>query len=738
MNMGGGGPQRTPEFEAWAKAREERIAAAKPVIDKEGGAPDKLEPTAEEPAATPEAPPKLRVLPSPEKPALITRDNPLKMTVGKFYQDTEGKWRKITRGKPESDVVVTTPKLIKRLAKRAEERAAGTEKPKRIGLSPDDFGASAETPVATGIIEHGKLMSKSTAKKKGLYEKNKEQWDGAPTLAHASHNKIYAKDGGELPDVMASSLGLEGSGEMWTEVEKESRSTRNRVKEGITQRKVEQEALQQVDDFEKARAAEEKAGKPGVMAAEMDVGHKVKIGGEQFEATDLNPDDMSVTLKDGKKYGTQIVSANEMIHGEHEAKPPGLAPIVGLNKVAQKLFGKDFDELTPQEQNRVRNSDEYFTGEFSKVPGLTEGEQKVLAQLERAEGSLSKTGKAKLEQLRAKAKGEGAPEAELLSKEEMPFSLEIEKPSEPGLTAEGAARKKAEAEARQKKEQMNLFDLSMDLRNRLDKSDLNSSIFKDATEIGRRIYKRGMSYAEWAVDMVRYLGDKIRKHLSLLWDKVAGVEEHFGFTTAPKEGYSHDPSTGYRYAMPDVIRLNARHKTASYEFIQAAQNLFETVDSPSFYEVTLPKLGHGTKVDEGIKDPRRAQEFASKNGETINYYYGRANNRGFQHGSKIFLNVNAFYRPGGALQFVVGHEFGHVLKVKYPELWRKLVDSLKEKSETKYWSRLLDLGYNPRKWTNEFVSDFIGKHWLTRCDLEGHWAKNQTNAHGRVAHCRFH
>jgi hypothetical protein len=103
---------------------------------------------------------------------------------------------------------------------------------RRIRFSAfDDFGGEL-TPVAAAIINDcGGVLSKSAAKAKGRYARNRELWDDTPTLAHPSHNKIY-NPSGEMPDTAASALhdmGLISDGHtstMWSEVQRESHTAR--------------------------------------------------------------------------------------------------------------------------------------------------------------------------------------------------------------------------------------------------------------------------------------------------------------------------------------------------------------------------------------------------------------------------------------------------------------------------------------------------------------------------------
>ena len=106
-------------------------------------------------------------------------------------------------------------------------------KPGRI----DDPFNTVETPVAFALINDiGGVISKSTARARGIYEGNKALWDAVPELSYPSHNKIYNPHG-VMPDVAAQQLYDAGlikdpyADTMWSDIQAESKHARERVQQ---------------------------------------------------------------------------------------------------------------------------------------------------------------------------------------------------------------------------------------------------------------------------------------------------------------------------------------------------------------------------------------------------------------------------------------------------------------------------------------------------------------------------
>jgi hypothetical protein len=202
------------------------------------------------------------------------------------------------------------------------------ETPKQFKVRPpfDAFGSEL-TPVAQHIVNDlGGVISKSAAKSRGRYEGNTALWDGAPALSHATHNKVYNPNG-VMPDIAAQSLYNAGLIEdpyvdtMWQHIEAESRAARQIAKETQRQSAVEKAVTKQDKAFFRVQNLPN-VGVPEVAGRDLQIGDTVKVAGETFKVTDIDPDTFDVTLEDGTRFGVQHVADNEVIYGEHERPEP--------------------------------------------------------------------------------------------------------------------------------------------------------------------------------------------------------------------------------------------------------------------------------------------------------------------------------------------------------------------------------------------------------------------------------
>jgi hypothetical protein len=135
------------------------------------------------------------------------------------------------------------------------------------GRPPADAFGTEVTPISQHIIDDvGGIMSKATAKRLGIYEQNKELWEGVPALKASHSRKIFAKKGGETPDKVANSLFEAGrisddsSSVMWEELEKESKGARSLAEQEKAQKQIEKEG-ERVE--EKVQKTDDDRGKEG-------------------------------------------------------------------------------------------------------------------------------------------------------------------------------------------------------------------------------------------------------------------------------------------------------------------------------------------------------------------------------------------------------------------------------------------------------------------------------------------
>ncbi len=235
--------------------------------------------------------------------------------------------------------------------------------------TPKDAFGTEQTPVANFLMSGDGVMSKSTAKRNGLYQKNPALWENAPKL-HPTHGKIYPStttavldktgkptgkfrsvgEGGEMPDNAAQALYKEGliadpyPDTMWNALDKESKSARSTLKSQQGQIKDIQKQAGQAKDFGQAQHDSWKQGEPVVQVKDLQVGDTVTVKGQELKVTDIDPDNFDVTLEDGKKYGVQTVKDNTVIYGEHE-------PIAPIQKSPKLLAGENQGDLLSSTQS---------------------------------------------------------------------------------------------------------------------------------------------------------------------------------------------------------------------------------------------------------------------------------------------------------------------------------------------------------------------------------------------------
>lgn len=171
------------------------------------------------------------------------------------------------------------------------------------------------------------LLSKSAARRqnKASFAENKSQWDDAPESLAAPHHNVIYDEKGFSPNKVAQAAFEDGKisepseAALWAAIDKASKS---RLGNAASRRREEaflkEEARQQIA-WHKATAK----GETRVEAQQLKVGDLFEVDGEPIEVTGIDPDTGDVTLKDGRKFGKEIVlPEGEAIHVEKfEAAP---------------------------------------------------------------------------------------------------------------------------------------------------------------------------------------------------------------------------------------------------------------------------------------------------------------------------------------------------------------------------------------------------------------------------------
>lgn len=237
-------------------------------------------------------------------------------------ESVPGKWRLIYKKGESTPASEPEPAPTE---PQVEPGAPKPYKPKRA--SRDQFANSPETPVSTAVSEMGGILSKSSAKRAGKLEGNEALWDDLPKLADPSHKKIW-QESGEMPDIMAQTLHDAGLiheptvDAMYREIERESHTVNQVRKAEKATTKQTHVPVKQAENFGKGQREEAEAGAQAIPASKLNVGDIVTVDGTPLEVVDVSPDDGTVTLENGKKYGKQEISDGDVVYGEHEPDRP--------------------------------------------------------------------------------------------------------------------------------------------------------------------------------------------------------------------------------------------------------------------------------------------------------------------------------------------------------------------------------------------------------------------------------
>jgi hypothetical protein len=151
----------------------------------------------------------------------------------------------------------------------------------------------------------------------------------------------------------------------------------------------------------------------------------------------------------------------------------------------------------------------------------------------------------------------------------------------------------------------NLAKTGKKLRRKANKQGgfVNAEILQEATDFGRRIYRQGMRYAQWAGQMLRHLGEAIRKHLSNLWGKIKAVPNVMLDLTAPQYEVLSQPARKLDLSKPE--NFNAVDKVVP---VKDAPDQLTSVDSSG--ERHLGTVDPSLRVEPGLIDMREVDEAA--------------------------------------------------------------------------------------------------------------------------------
>lgn len=210
-------------------------------------------------------------------------------------------------------------RVVSEEPKKPVSIARGVSGLTRFNNETETFGDDLLAFIAAG----NRLMSKTQAQKTHSAEwwtANKSLWDDAPSsLASSHHNVIYG--GQSTPDQVARDAVAAGylpdgstERELWQAISKASSARKGNVEDRARQERL---LKREVEDHERwLKAIQGGKDKVEVASDTLNVGDQLDIGGERFEVTKVDPDTEEVTLKDGRKFGVQVLSPNARIYVE--------------------------------------------------------------------------------------------------------------------------------------------------------------------------------------------------------------------------------------------------------------------------------------------------------------------------------------------------------------------------------------------------------------------------------------
>ncbi|MBU6231541.1 hypothetical protein KGP36_02635 [Patescibacteria group bacterium] len=174
--------------------------------------------------------------------------------------------------------------------------------------------------ILSWMEENMKMLSKSAAKRlwgKDKFQANKSLWDDSAPLERPHHNIVF-DDSGEPPDRVAQAAYEAGYlkepsvNELHAAMQAASKARSNAFATAKREEAFMAEEAKQHEDWLKATAE----GEERVSADQLKVGDMMEVDGERVEVTGVDADTGDVTLKDGRKFGTQKISEGQSIHVE--------------------------------------------------------------------------------------------------------------------------------------------------------------------------------------------------------------------------------------------------------------------------------------------------------------------------------------------------------------------------------------------------------------------------------------
>lgn len=227
----------------------------------------------------------------------------------------------------ETSAEVAPPAVTPEVKPAATEKPAVTPKKaqgKKVGGISMAARVGRETEITgpdiiSWIVDNGKLLSKSAAKRKWTKDKwnrNKSEWDGAAPLESPHHNLIYS-DNGSPPDQVANAayragiIKEESVDALWDAIKGASKN-----RKGARARELKLENLQNQEADFIEHVSERNPGEHGYYTDEMNVGDKLIVDGVEMEIIRKDANTGELTLKDGKRFGVQVLPSGKKVYVE--------------------------------------------------------------------------------------------------------------------------------------------------------------------------------------------------------------------------------------------------------------------------------------------------------------------------------------------------------------------------------------------------------------------------------------
>jgi len=180
------------------------------------------------------------------------------------------------------------------------------------------------------IVDNMRMMSKSqarAAKGRAWAKQNASLWDDSAPLAAPHHNVIYSERG-STPDTVAQAaydagkLSEPSVNALWDAI-KEASAKRKKVFQTRDREAawIEEEAKQHQDWYDST--TKNPKGNVKVITEELAPGDVLEVDGERVEVVSRDEETGDVTLKDGRKFGTQKLEEGKSIYVEKHDQVEG-------------------------------------------------------------------------------------------------------------------------------------------------------------------------------------------------------------------------------------------------------------------------------------------------------------------------------------------------------------------------------------------------------------------------------